>query len=352
MSSRLAALPAPPLTECTTHPNRVARKIPSGFVLVYNTKMNIIFAGTPEFAVPTLQALINTPHRLCAVLTQPDRPAGRGRHMTASPVKELAQAHGLTIYQPERLNADMIQTLKEYTPDLMVVVAYGQILPPALLSLPRLGCVNIHASLLPRWRGAAPIQRAILAGDRETGVTLMQMDNGLDTGDMLTQTRSLITPEDTSETLHDRLARLGADCLIDNLAALAQGELTPTKQDDAQATYAKKLTKEEGLIDWQQDAATLARHVHAFNPWPVAYTYLEGERVRIWEAKVSTESPINPGTLPGTIIHSTATGIDILTGKGILKLTKIQMPNRQALPVSQLFHSNAWSPGNTLGTDT
>ncbi|MEO6696481.1 MAG: methionyl-tRNA formyltransferase, partial [Gammaproteobacteria bacterium] len=233
--------------------------------------LKIIFAGTPEFAVPALQALLDSAHEVCAVYTQPDRPAGRGRTVQASPVKQLALRHRIPVLQPPSLkDASVQETLRALVADLMVVVAYGLILPAAVLSAPRLGCINIHASLLPRWRGAAPIQRAILAGDDQTGITLMQMDEGLDTGAMLVQRPCPILPTDSAKTLHDRLAALGAETLIETLGPLQDGTITARTQNGDAACYAAKLSKPEAVLDWRLDAAALDRKVRAFNPSPVA----------------------------------------------------------------------------------
>ncbi|MCK4587820.1 MAG: methionyl-tRNA formyltransferase, partial [Gammaproteobacteria bacterium] len=232
--------------------------------------LKILFAGTPEFAAVTLKALLDDGHEVVAVYTQPDRPAGRGRKLTASPVKSLAEENGLTVVQPMSLrDADVQQELASWQADLIVVVAYGLILPDAVLATPRLGCINIHASLLPKWRGAAPIQRAILAGDGQTGVTIMQMDTGLDTGDMLLKVTCPIEPGDTAEILHNKLAETGAQALLDILPDLSAGTLQPELQDETQASYAKKLQKSEAELDWQQSAEQLARQVWGFNPWPV-----------------------------------------------------------------------------------
>ena len=244
--------------------------------------LKIVFAGTPDFSVPALDALLTSGHDVIAVYTQPDRPAGRGRKLTASPVKARALEHGIPVHQPLSLKRPEEQErLAALAPDVMVVVAYGLLLPPAVLAIPRLGCVNIHASLLPRWRGAAPIQRAILAGDAETGVTLMQMEKGLDTGPMLATVRCPIGPDDTAETLHDRLAALGAGALVPTLERLDRGEITAEPQDDTQACYAAKLDKAEAVLDWRRPAVELERQVRAFNPWPVAQTGFQERVLRV-----------------------------------------------------------------------
>jgi methionyl-tRNA formyltransferase len=302
-------------------------------------KLRIVYAGTPEFAVPALEALIRSPHEVVAVYTQPDRPAGRGRKLTPSPVKRLALAHGIPVEQPERLRDRRVQErLRGYAPDVMVVAAYGLILPKAVLEIPVHGCLNIHASLLPRWRGAAPIQRAILAGDAETGVTLMQMAPGLDTGDMLMKSRTPIGPADTAQDLHDRLATQGAELLLTGLEALAEGRLTPEPQNDAEATYAEKLSKAEAELDWSLPARGLDRRVRAFNPWPVAFTHLDGEPLRIWSAR-SVESAVT--AVPGTVVAEGPEGIDVATGEGLLRLMRLQFPGGRPLDALEVLNSRS-----------
>jgi methionyl-tRNA formyltransferase len=296
---------------------------------------DIIFAGTPEFAAKTLQALLHSQHRVKAVYTQPDRPAGRGRKLTPSPVKELALQHNLLVHQPDTLRTvENQKILADLNADLMIVVAYGLLLPAPVLQAPEWGCINVHASLLPRWRGAAPIQRAILAGDEKTGITIMQMDEGLDTGAMLYKVECPIALTDTSETLHDRLAELGADALLKTLENF--GEIKPEAQNQNLATYAHKIKKEEGKINWSQSAAEISRQVRAFNPWPVAF-FGDAERaVRVWEAEEKT------GTgNAGTIIHSSSEGIDVATGNGVIRLLKLQLPGGRVLTAAELLHSRA-----------
>lgn len=303
--------------------------------------LKIIFAGTPEFSVPPLQALINSPHEVVAVYTQPDRPAGRGRKLTPSPVKVCALEHGIEVLQPEKLKtAEEQQPLIDLQADLMVVVAYGIILPEAILSAPRLGCINIHASLLPRWRGAAPIQRAILAGDTETGITIMQMDIGLDTGDMLLKKTCPVEADDTGSSLHDSLSVLGAEALMEALPGIAQGTLQAEKQDNDLANYAAKLHKSEALIDWTKSAQEILRQVNAFNAWPVAQTPVDIKRngnpqmLRVWKAQV-----VEGGGEPGKVLRCDKQGVDVATGDGVLRLLQIQMPGKK--PMNALAFANA-----------
>lgn len=308
------------------------------------TTFNIIFAGTPDFAAVSLNALIHSDHHIKAVYTQPDRPAGRGRHLTASPVKELALKHQLPIYQPLSLkDKEEQQRLANLSADVMIVVAYGLLLPKPILDAPKLGCINVHASLLPRWRGAAPIQRSILAGDAQTGITIMQMNEGLDTGPMLYKVECAISANDTSATLHDKLAELGATALLETLSRLT--EIKAEKQNEASATYAQKIKKEEALLDWHHSAVELERKIRAFNPWPVAFIQ---NNIRIWEAK-AIEKEIGD-VQPGTILQASAVGIDVATGKGILRLLKLQLPGGKTLAVADILNSRKeeFAPGKIV----
>ena len=284
--------------------------------------MRVIFAGTPEFAARALEALNAAGHTIPLVLTQPDRPAGRGMKLRMSPVKEVALAHGLTIAQPENLKSDDArQPILDAHADVMVVAAYGLILPQTVLDMPRLGCINIHASLLPRWRGAAPIHRAIEAGDAETGITLMQMDKGLDTGAMLTRTALPIAPDDTTGSLHDKLAALGAQEIV---TLLARMQIAPPKaeaQDEHQATYAHKISKAEAALDWQQPAAELARKVRAFNPFPGTHAEVEGVSLKIWAVNVTADNG-----MPGSRLDSGTDSLTIACGEGALRLEVVQKP--------------------------
>lgn len=322
-----------------------------------NKPLGIIFAGTPEFAALHLRALLDSPYPVRAVYTQPDRPAGRGRQLKASPVKQLALAQGLTVRQPSSLkSAELHDELRAWQADVMVVVAYGLILPRAVLSIPRLGCINVHASLLPRWRGAAPIQRAILAGDTESGVTLMQMDAGLDSGPIILRQPCPILPSDNAQTLHDRLATLGVQVLLAGLAELHSGVARPIPQDDRLACYAAKIDKAEAGLDWQRDAQTLERTVRAFNPWPVAHTVLaSGQTLRVWEAELANAEvmpaiPLQaPSSVPpGTIIQTTRAGIDVATGQGVLRLTRMQLAGGRPLTAAEFINAHNLA-GQTLG---
>lgn len=306
--------------------------------------LKVIYAGTPDFAVPALQALIDSEHDVVAVYTQPDRPAGRGRKLTPSPVKKVALENEIPVYQPLNFKADEDkQTLIDLKADLMVVAAYGLILPKAVLDAPRLGCINIHASLLPRWRGAAPIQRSILAGDKETGITIMQMDIGLDTGDMLSKSICEISDDMTASMLHDQLMIMGGNALMEIMPAIENQQLEPVKQDESLVTYAEKLQKSEAQIDWQQSAEEIARKVRAFNAWPVTQTTYNDQVMRIWQAKAVSETS---GATPGQIISVQKKSFQVATGKGVLDVTEIQMPGKKPMPVAAFL--NAHDPSGVL----
>jgi methionyl-tRNA formyltransferase len=291
--------------------------------------LKIIFAGTPDFSVAPLQALLDSEHDVIAVYTQPDRPAGRGRKLTASPVKQLALEHDLPIYQPLSLRDETAQAeVADLNADVMVVVAYGLILPKAVLEMPKLGCLNIHASLLPRWRGAAPIQRSIQSGDAETGITIMQMDVGLDTGDMLYKTATPISADDSSQTLHDRLMDMGAQAIIDTLADLPNLQEKAEVQDESLVTYAEKLSKAEAEIDWTKSASELQRAVQAYNPWPVAFCNFQDKPLRIWSSRVIEAST---DATPGTVLAVEKDGVQVQTGDGVLCLTQVQPAGKKAM---------------------
>jgi methionyl-tRNA formyltransferase len=300
--------------------------------------LRVAFAGTPDFAVPPLEALRASGHALVGVLTQPDRPKGRGQQLAASAVKQAAQRHGLAVLQPQSLKNEAARAeVAALRPDVLVVVAYGLILPQAVLDLPRLGCVNIHASLLPRWRGAAPIQRAILAGDAETGISIMLMDAGLDTGPVLLKRRLSIAENDTGGSLHDKLAALGAPALLEALEGLAAGTLRAEPQAAEGATYAEKLQKTEAAIDWSRDASAIGRQVRAFNPWPVAETRLGGEQLRIFMAHAQDEG--EGGVAPGTVIAAQGEAIVVACGKGALRVTELQRAGRRPMPAREFTNS-------------
>jgi methionyl-tRNA formyltransferase len=323
------------------------------------------FAGTPQFAVPALEALAGSEHGVQAVFTKPDRPAGRGRHVQASPVKQRALELGLKVFEPATFKStDTFDALRALELDALVVVAYGLILPPPALAAPRLGCFNIHASLLPRWRGAAPIQRALLAGDARTGVTIMRMEAGLDTGPMLAVRALDIEPGDTGGSLHDRLAVLGAVLMRETLDALARGPVAETPQPEAGVTYAQKISKSEAQIDWRADAAEVLRKVRAFNPAPIAQTRWGAQQLRIWEAGLapadtpragderevatregampegSTRSgTVSAGAHPGRVIAAGAAGIDVCCGRGVLRVTRLQLAGRKPMTAAEILNS-------------
>ena len=314
--------------------------------------MRIVFAGTPQFAASHLRALLDCPsHQVVAVFTQPDRPAGRGKKLTASPVKLLAADHQLPVHQPLSLKAAAEQQiLANYNADIIVVVAYGLLLPKAVLAIPVYGCINVHASLLPRWRGAAPIQRAIEAGDTETGVTIMQMAEGLDTGDMLLKARCPIEADDDAGSLHDKLAGIGPDALLTVLDEIAQGKIVAEKQDDEQSNYAPKITKQEALINWHEAVKTLVLKIRAFNPFPICYSTLSGDRIRIWKGLAVPDQRHNMA--PGTIIHTDKSGILVKTGEGCLLITVLQLPGKRPLHAGEVLnaHADLFSPGTVMGT--
>lgn len=301
--------------------------------------MKIVFAGTPEFALPTLDALADSNHTLTGVLTQPDRRAGRGRKLKAPPVKQRADELGLVVQQPSSLKDDTaFEALAALQPDVIVVVAYGLLLQQRVLDLPRYGCINLHPSLLPRWRGAAPIERAVLAGDQQTGVSIMQLDSGLDSGPVYLQRTIDVEADATTEQMHNALAALGATAMLDVLAGLPQG-LQATPQPETGTTYAERLTKEEARVDWHTDAPTIARHVRGYAPWPVAHTQLDGQTVRIWHAQALAQ----PGDAqPGTVVAATRAGIDIATGHGLLRILELQLPGKKRMDAASAVNGRHW----------
>ena len=310
--------------------------------------LRIIFAGTPDFAARHLAALLSTQHRVVGVLTPPDKPAGRGNKLTFSPVKELALTNDIPVYQPASLkpteNHEWIQAQQA---DIMIVVAYGMILPKAVLDIPRLGCLNVHGSLLPKWRGAAPIQRSLWAGDKETGVTIMQMDVGLDTGDMLYKAACPITSEDTSASLYEKLADLGPKALISTLDLITSGHLKAEKQDDNLANYAQKLSKEEARIDWTLSAEQIERCVRAFNPWPMSFFMLDDQPIKVWKAQVTADIT---NKAPGTLLKADKTGIYIATGKGTLNIITLQPSGKKPMASADFLNSKRdwFTPGKVI----
>jgi methionyl-tRNA formyltransferase len=301
-----------------------------------SSELRLGVAGTPEFSVPALQRLAAA-RPVVAVFTQPDRPAGRGQALQVSPVKRRALELGLPVYQPATFKTqESRDLLAGLNLDLLIVVAYGLILPQAVLDTPRLGCINIHASLLPRWRGAAPIQRALLAGDTSTGVTIMRMEAGLDTGPMLARRSTPIGAFDTGESLHDRLAGIGADLMVEALPAIERGVIKEESQPDQGVTYAQKINKAEARIAWGEDAANIWLKVRAFNPWPVAETRLNGQQLRIWEAELSPVAG-NPAAAPGTLAAAGNAGIDIVCGSGCLRVTRLQLAGRKPLKAADFL---------------
>lgn len=309
--------------------------------------LRIVFAGTPDFAAQHLDALIQSHHDVIAVYSQPDRPAGRGKKLKASEVKQLALTHDIPVYQPENFKSDEAkQQLADLDADIMIVVAYGLLLPKAVLETPKLGCINVHGSILPRWRGAAPIQRAIWAGDAETGVTIMQMDEGLDTGDMISIATCPIEAHDTSASLYSKLAELGPTALIDTLATIADGTANAEKQNDKLANYAKKLSKDEANIDWQMPAQQIERNIRAFNPWPICFTQMQGNTVKIYAAEL-----VNLDGNVGEVLAADKTGITVATGEGALKITQLQPQGKKPMSVQDFLNGRAdWvTVGTILG---
>ncbi|KZN44298.1 methionyl-tRNA formyltransferase [Pseudoalteromonas luteoviolacea] len=312
-----------------------------------NNPLRIVFAGTPDFAARHLQALIDSHHEVIAVYSTPDKPAGRGKKLKASEVKTLALAHDLQVVQPASLKSDeATEQLAAFHADVMVVVAYGLLLPKAILDTPKLGCLNVHGSILPRWRGAAPIQRSIWAGDNETGVTIMQMDEGLDTGDMLHIATCPIDSKETSASLYAKLAELGPSALVETLDKLAAGKIIPQKQDDALSNYAKKLSKQEAEIDWKMSAEQIERNIRAFNPWPMCFTQMQSQTVKIWQAEVVTQTGE-----PGTVLEASKQGIIIACGEGALQINELQPQGKKPMTTQDFLNGRAdWvTPGNKVG---
>lgn len=312
--------------------------------------MKIVFAGTPKFAIPALDALLHSKHEILAVYTQPDRPAGRGQKLMAPPIKEFAESQGLSVFQPETFKSETARfQLKDLNPDIFIDVACGLFIPESILKLPRYGCINIHPSLLPRWRGAAPIARAILEGDANTGVSIMQMDAGLDTGAILKQESIVIENTDTAEILAEKLAYLGAKLLLQVLQEVENGSARAAAQNNSVSTYAAKITKEEAKINWHDDVRKIERMIRAFNPWPIAYTNIDDKNLRIWQAEIISDDA-NNNLAFGSIVRANRDGIDVAAGNGILRLIKIQLPGKRAMHVSEILkaHQDLFCVGKIL----
>ena len=309
--------------------------------------MKVVFMGTPDFAVGALEALVEAGHEVVAVVTQPDKPKGRGKEMQQTPVKVCALKHNIEVFQPVKIkHKEAVEVLKGYGAELFVVAAFGQILSKEILDMPKYGCVNIHASLLPKYRGAAPIQWAILDGEKETGVTIMQMNEGLDTGDMLTKVIVPIEDTDTGESLFDKLAEAGAKLLIETIPQIEAGEVTPQPQDDSLSTYAKMIKKEMGLIDWKKEAVVLERLVRGMNSWPSAYTHFNGKTLKVWESEVEME---NHNVAPGTVVEVTKNSIKVQTGQDLLVLKQIQLEGKKRMDVAAFLLGYKVETGDVLG---
>lgn len=312
--------------------------------------MRVVFMGTPDFAVPSLRALLKNQYEVAAVVTQPDRPAGRGKKMRSSPVKTAALEAGLPVYQPGKIrDPAFIETLRVLSPDVVVVAAFGQILPAGVLNMPPYGCINVHASLLPAYRGAAPIHRAVINGETETGVTIMQMDTGLDTGDIIIQEAVAIGPDDTVGMVHDRLAALGGELLVRALEQIKGGRAQPIPQDDAKSSYAPMLTRGDEIIDWRRDARSIKNQVRGLNPWPGARTSLDDKLLKIWRVDVAEESPAGAGP-PGRVLEADAgRGILVQTGRGMIIIEELQLQGKKSMDAAQFLRGNPVAPGTILG---
>lgn len=308
--------------------------------------MRVIFMGTPDFSVGTLDALVHAGHDVCLVVTQPDKPKGRGGKMQYTPVKEKALSYNIPVYQPKRVrDPECVEELRKYNADVIVVIAFGQILPGSILKMTPYGCINVHASLLPRYRGAAPIQWAIIEGESTTGVTTMQMDEGLDTGDMIQKKEVPIAPDETGETLHDKLAAAGAELCVDTLKALENGTAKWEKQGDSPTAYAKMLTKELGNIDWSQPAVKIERLVRGLNSWPSAYSCWNGKIMKIWQAQAEAY----PGNeAPGTVVSVGKNDFCVQTGEGVLRVREVQMPGKKRMETGAFLRGNTMEPGQIL----
>jgi methionyl-tRNA formyltransferase len=312
--------------------------------------MKIVFMGTPEFSLPTLEQLVQSEHSVVAVVTQPDRPKGRGQELTASPIKTLALKAGITVLQPEKAGAqEFITTLRDLTPDLIVVVAYGQILKKEVLEIPRWFCMNLHSSILPKYRGAAPINRAIINGEKESGVTTMQMDAGMDTGDILLTQKTPITDSDDAQTLHDRLAKIGASLVLETIERLEEKTLAPCPQDNDKATYAPKLKKQDGLIHWEKDAVSLGNLVRGLTPWPGAFTFFQSKRLRLCSVEVT---PGEADDSPGEIARISDHGIEVGTGRGRLVINQLQPEGKKRMSAKSFLAGHKMLKGNVFDAST
>ncbi|MFG6368462.1 MAG: methionyl-tRNA formyltransferase [Lachnospiraceae bacterium] len=312
--------------------------------------MKVVFMGTPDYAARALEAIINAGHEVTAAVTQPDRPKGRSGQVQCSPVKECAVKHGITVLQPVKIKTpEAIEELRRYVADIYVVAAFGQILSKEILETPKFGCVNIHASLLPKYRGAAPINQCIIDGENETGVTIMQMDTGIDTGDILTQKKVILEDKETAETLFDKLTQAGAELIVETLPKIEQGVLIPTKQDESGASYVKMMDKAKGKIDWTCDAVSIERLVRGLNPWPSAYTFYQEKTVKIWRSDV-VELSTEDTQQPGTIVRVSKDFFDVACGKGILRIYELQLEGKKRMDTKSFLLGNPWKTGTLLGT--
>ncbi len=312
--------------------------------------MKIIYMGTPDFSVGALESLILAGHEVTAVVTQPDKAKGRGGQVQCSPVKECAVRHGLPVLQPVRIKTpESIEELRKYEADVYVVAAFGQILPSQLLAIPKFGCINIHASLLPKYRGAAPINQCIIDGEKETGVTIMQMDAGVDTGDILAQKKVIIEDKETAQTLFDKLSRAGAALIVETLPFIERGEITPIRQDGRLASHVKMMDKSAGKIDWTRDAAYIERLVRGLNPWPSAFTFYQGKSVKIWRSDALNPEVVNTAE-PGTLIAVAKDFFDVACGKGILRVYELQLEGKRRMDTKSFLLGSQWKAGMRLGS--
>lgn len=313
-------------------------------------QLKAIFMGTPDFAVPVLRAMQEAGHEICAVVTQPDKPKGRGKAVQYTPVKECAMEYGIEVYQPVKVREEsFVELIRGMEPEVIVVVAFGQILPQSILDIPKYGCINVHASLLPRWRGAAPIQWAVISGDKESGVTTMQMEAGLDTGDMLLKEAVVLSPEETGGSLHDKLSALGAGLLLRTLEGLKDGTITPKKQEDTLSCYAKMLTKQLGSIDFTKPAEEIECLIRGLNPWPSAYTSLDGKTLKIWRAEVLEDTEETKGTEPGTIVSVEKDRFVIKAGEGLLAVKELQLEGKKRMDAAAFLRGYPVEVGIRLG---